>query len=337
MKALILAGGFGARMGPLAGQIPKAMIVVEGETILDHLLKKLEAEGVEPIITTNRKFEHFFRGYKNVLIEEARAEEEKPGAVSAINRAIRQLGIEEDLMVVCGDNYFSSDFRGFLASYTGEPLIGVYYVGGKLDMRPEEMGTMRFEGSEGPLPPGRSFYLDEFGEKVKPPLSDYVGVGLYIFPKSIFPLLDEFCEEAKRDAPGFFIQHLLERGVKLKGYLFGGEWRDVSHMYYLKAMSAGRLVKSDDRYIVCDLGLGNLVLSMTILHPGKQTTGHSHAANEVYFFLEGEGKIEMDGVMGEVRSKDVIVIPPNRFHRIYNTSKKGLIFLSVFEKYGERG
>jgi len=324
-------------MGPLAGQIPKAMIVVDGETILDHLLRKLEAEGIEPIILTNRKFDGFFKEYKNVVIEEARAEEEKPGAVSAINNAIKQLKIGEDLVVVCGDNYFSSDFKGFLSSYTGEPFVGVYYVGEKLDMKPEEMATVRFEGSGGPQPPDRSFYIDEFKEKVKPPLSDYVGVGLYIYPKSIFPVLDEFCRGVKRDAPGFFIQHLLERGIKIKGYLFGGEWHDVSHKSYLQAMSAGRLVKSDDRYIVCDLGLGNLVLSMTILYPGKQTTGHSHAANEVYFFLEGQGRIEIDGAMREVEGKDVVVVKQNQFHRVHNTSNKSLIFLCAFERYGERG
>ena len=337
MKALILAGGFGTRMGPLAGLLPKAMIVVDGETILGHLLKKLEAVGVESIILANKKFENFFKGYKNVVVEEAMVEEEKPGAVSAINNAIKQLRIEEDLVVVCGDNYFSSDFSDFFSSYTGEPLIGVYHVGKKLDMKPEEMATMRFEGAEGFPPPERSFYLTEFKEKVRPPLSDYVGVGLYIFPKSIFPILDKFCRETRRDAPGFFVQHLLERGVKVKGYLFGGEWCDVSHKSYIKAMSAGRLVKSDDRYIVCDLGLGNLVLSMTILHPGKQTTGHSHAANEVYFFLEGQGRVEVDGAMREVGSKDVVVIHSGQFHRVYNSWDKDLIFLCAFEKYEERG
>ena len=40
LKTMILAGGFGTRMGPLA-DMPKAMIVVEGKTLLDHLIGKL--------------------------------------------------------------------------------------------------------------------------------------------------------------------------------------------------------------------------------------------------------------------------------------------------------
>ncbi len=338
MKALILAGGFATRLGPIGEQMPKAMIVVEGDTALNHLVKKLKAEKIEHIISTNKRFESFFEKYDNVLIEEAMAEKEKLGAVSAINNAIKQLKIDEDLLVVCVDNYFSSDFKGFISSYTGEPLVGVYYVGKKPDMKPEEMATMKFGGSNGYPPPRESFHITDFKEKVSPPLSDYVGAGIYILPKRVFPILDEFCKKQKQDAPGFFIQHLIERGKKVKGYLFSGEWYDVSHKSYLQAFSDARLVKSDDRYIVCDKPLGkNLVLSITILHAGKHTTGHSHPVAEVYFFVEGEGEIELDGKRMRVRSKDVVPIRPDKFHRVYNTSDKDLIFVCVFEKYGERG
>jgi len=338
MKALILAGGFATRLGAIGEQMPKAMIVVEGDTLLGHLIKKLETEKIEPIISINKKFENFFEGYKNVLVEEAMVEEKKLGAVRAINNAIKQLKIDEDLLVVCVDNYFSSDFKGFVSSYTGDPLIGVYYTGKKPDMKPEEMATMKFRGSESFPPPEQSFYLTDFKEKVKPPLSDYASAGIYIYPKSIFPILDEFCKGRMQDAPGFFIQHLQERGVKVKGYLFGGEWYDVSHKCYLQIFSDARLVKSDDRYIICDKPLGeNLVLSITILHAGKQTTGHSHPVSEVYFFVEGQGEIELDENRRVVGSKDVVPIKPGEFHRVYNTSDKDLVFICVFEKYGERG
>ncbi len=337
MKALVLAGGFATRLGPLGEQMPKAMFVVEGDTVLNHLLKKLSKEKIESIILTNKKFQGFFEGYKNVIVEGAGAEEEKPGALSAVNDAIKRLKLNEDILVVCADNYFSSDFSGFVSSYTGEPLVGVYYVGERPDMKPEEMGTTKFEGSEGFPPPTQSFYITGFKEKFKPPLSDYVGVGIYILPKSTFPILDEYCKGKKRDAPGNFIEHLMDRGIRVRGHLFGGEWYDISHKSYLRIFGEGRLLKSDERYIVCDRGLGNLVVSITILHPGKHTTGHSHPVGEVYFFVEGKGEIELDGRRRTVRSKDVVPIIPNEFHRVYNTSEKDLTFISVFERYGERG
>jgi NDP-sugar pyrophosphorylase family protein len=338
MKALILAGGFARRLGPLGDGIPKAILVTEGDTAIGHLIKKFEAEKIEYFISTNKKFESFFAGYKNVLIEDTTSEEQKLGALSAIDYAIKRLKIDEDLLVVCVDNYFSSDLRGFLSSYTGEPLVGIYHVGQRPDMKLEEMATVKFKGSERYPPPEQSFFITDFKEKAGPPLSGYVGAGIYIFPKRIFPILDEFCKEKKQDAPGFFIQHLVERGEKVRGYLFTGEWYDLSHKSYLRIFSDARLVKSDERYVVCDKSLSEkLVVSITILHPGKQTTGHSHPGAEVYFFVEGEGEIEVDGNRQRVGSKDVVPIRPNQFHRVYNTSDKELIFVAAFEKYGERG
>lgn len=338
MKALILAGGFAKRLGVIGEQMPKAMVMEKGDTILNHLIKKIKAVNLEPIVSTNKKFSGFFTNYDNVIIEEAMTEEQKLGAVSAIWNAINQLKIKEDLLVVCADNYFSSDFSGFVLSYTGEPLVGVYYVGEKTEMKPEEMATIKFAGSNRYPPPKQSFFFTDFKEKVKPPLSHYVSTGVYIFPRRIFPILGEFCRTKKQDAPGFFVQYLIDRGEKVKGHLFTGEWYDISHKSYLQAFRDARVVKSDDRYIVCDKMIGkNLVLSITILHAGKQTTGHSHPVGEVYFFVEGEGEIEVDGKRQRVREKDILSIGLNEFHKVYNTSKNDLVFVSVFEKYGERG
>lgn len=338
MKALILAGGFAKRLGTIGELMPKAVIMERGDTILNNLIKKLRAVNLEPIISTNKKFERFFSGYPNVIVEGALAEEQKLGAVSAIWNAIETMKIEEDLMVICADNYFSSGFEGFVSSYTGEPLVGIYYVGQNPEMRPEEMATVKFEGSDKYPPPANSFFFTDFKEKVSPPLSSYVSTGVYIFPRRIFPILGDFCRSSKQDAPGFFIQHLMQIGVKVKGYLFSGDWYDVSHKSYLQAFREARVVKNDDRYIVCDRAIGgNLVLSITILHAGKQTTGHSHPVGEVYFFVEGEGEIETNGSRRRVREKDVVTIAPNEFHRVHNNRENDLIFISVFEKYGERG
>jgi len=335
MKALVLAGGFAKRLGPLGEQIPKAMLPTEGDTVLNHLLKKLEKVEVETFVSTNKRFEPFFSKYKNVLIEEATAEEQKLGAVSAINYAIKKLGIKEDLLVFCVDNYFSADLKGFVSAYDGSPQVGIFYVGARPDMKAEEMGSVKFEGSEGYPPPNDSFRIKEFKEKVKPPLSQYVGMGIYILPKRTFPSLDEFCKSKKQDAPGFFIQHLLERGEKVKGYLFPGEWYDIAHKSYLQTFRDGRLARSDDSCIVVEKPLSeNFLISMTLVHPGKSTEEYSHTVAEVYFFVEGEGEIELGGQRKRVSGKDVITIKPDEPHRVYNTSKRDLIFISVFEKCG---
>lgn len=98
-----------------------------------------------------------------------------------------------------------------------------------------------------------------------------------------------------------------------------------------------KLVKSDERYEVYDLGMENLVASMTVLHPNKETTGHAHSeTEEVYFFLKGRGKIQLDNEEQEVKKDDLILIPQGCFHKVFNKGSEDLIFLCIFEKYEGR-
>ncbi len=335
MKALILAGGFAKRLGPIGEQMPKAMLVEKGDSIINQLVRKIRAVDGEPIISTNKKFAGFFSRYQDVLVEEAMAEEQKLGAVSAIWNAIKARKIDEDLMVVCADNYFSSDFQGFVSSYSGRPLVGVYHVGQQTEMKPEEMATVNFEGSGRYPPPKQSFRFTDFKEKVKPPLSNYVSTGVYLFPRRVFPILEEFCGMKKQDAPGYFIQHLMQRGEAVEGYLFGGDWYDISHKSYLQAFRDGRLVESNDRCIVVEKSAGeSLALRLTILHADKQTASQAHSDPEVYFFLDGSGEMEVSEKRKRVREKDVVHVGANEPHSVHNTHESDLIFISLGEKSG---
>lgn len=102
--------------------------------------------------------------------------------------------------------------------------------------------------------------------------------------------------------------------------------------------SVGEVVKQDDVYTVLDVReLENLVVSLTTLHPGKETSGHSHGkADEVYFFVKGNGVMQRGEEKIAVKKDDIVLIPKGSFHKVFNETKADLVFLSVFEKYGER-
>lgn len=104
-----------------------------------------------------------------------------------------------------------------------------------------------------------------------------------------------------------------------------------------KFPKVAKLVKSDERYDVYDFKMENLVVSVTLLHGGKETTGHSHdEADEVYFFAEGRGEIQLKDKKHKVNKNDIVVIQRGHFHKVFNTTDKDLVFMCVFEKYGER-
>ena len=100
-------------------------------------------------------------------------------------------------------------------------------------------------------------------------------------------------------------------------------------------------IRDNEIYSVHDLDfLNHLMVSMTVLHPGKATTGHKHDGDqeEVYIFLEGSGEMQLDEERFPVRKGDIVLISKGVFHRVFNTQKDGnLKFLCVFEKYSGRG
>lgn len=95
----------------------------------------------------------------------------------------------------------------------------------------------------------------------------------------------------------------------------------------------GKIVKEDDKYIVKDnTSLNNLVISTTTLHPDKSTSGHKHKGQEeVYIFMKGSGRMELDGKEFNVKEGDLILIEDGVFHRVHNTGTVDLYMVCVFD------
>jgi|SRR5210317_1256680 mannose-6-phosphate isomerase-like protein (cupin superfamily) len=94
----------------------------------------------------------------------------------------------------------------------------------------------------------------------------------------------------------------------------------------------GEVVKEDDRYKVIDnKTLNNLVVSSTQLYAKKSTSGHSHKGQEeVYYFVQGSGKMELDEESISVRAGDVVLIEDGVFHRVH-AGPRGCYFVCVFD------
>jgi mannose-6-phosphate isomerase-like protein (cupin superfamily) len=61
----------------------------------------------------------------------------------------------------------------------------------------------------------------------------------------------------------------------------------------------------------------NQSLAEASLEPGQSTTRHFHAASEeIYFVLEGEGEMELDGAHGRIGPGDAVLIPPGARHEL---------------------
>ena len=93
------------------------------------------------------------------------------------------------------------------------------------------------------------------------------------------------------------------------------------------------MVKSNETYDVIDnTDLNNLVVSKTILHPGKETGGHNHSGQEeVYIFTNGTGRMVVGTKTYSVKTGDIVLIPDGDFHKVWNEGEDDLIFTCVFD------
>lgn len=123
MKCLILAAGYATRLYPLTENFPKPLLEVGEKTILDWLIDDIETSGLvdEYIIISNHKFySHFESWAKNqnrnisIVDDETKTNETRLGAVKDIQLAVDKLKIQDDVLVIAGDNVLDFSLVEFI-------------------------------------------------------------------------------------------------------------------------------------------------------------------------------------------------------------------------------
>lgn len=88
---------------------------------------------------------------------------------------------------------------------------------------------------------------------------------------------------------------------------------------------------SNDVYKIFDLDFGDGVFSVTTLHPGQHTKGHSHPYSEVYYFLADALAI-LGSEYHYVSKNDVLLVNPSVFHQVHNLGGGDINFLCMWGK-----
>ncbi|MBQ9661061.1 MAG: nucleotidyltransferase family protein [Bacteroidales bacterium] len=110
MKCLILAAGYATRLYPLTQNFPKPLLKVGDKTILDWLTGDIRRCGRvdEFVVISNHKFAPDFRAWApedvTVVDDGTSTNETRLGAVCDIQFAIDSLRLDDDMLVIAGDN-----------------------------------------------------------------------------------------------------------------------------------------------------------------------------------------------------------------------------------------
>lgn len=120
MKCLILAAGYATRLYPLTENFPKPLLKVGDKTILDWLIDDIAASGDVDgfVVISNHRFASIFEAWApagvTVVDDGTSTNDTRLGAVRDIQFAIDHLSLDDDLLVIAGDNVLDFSLCRFI-------------------------------------------------------------------------------------------------------------------------------------------------------------------------------------------------------------------------------
>jgi glucose-1-phosphate thymidylyltransferase len=232
MKLLILAAGYATRLYPLTLTQPKPLLPVAGKPMIEHVLDNLASiSGLDRVyVVTNAKFVgHFQRWADQYRATKARLnftivndgstdDTNKLGAIGDLHFVLQREGVDDDLMVVAGDNLFSQSLDDFgrLCREKQAPVLGVYDV--------HDIELVKKYNSINVAADG---HITFFEEKPKAPTSTLTGIALYYYPRAVLPVIRQYIAEGNNpDQPGRLVQWLYPR-TPVFTWRVPGLWFDI--------------------------------------------------------------------------------------------------------------
>ena len=212
MKCLILAAGYATRLYPLTENYPKPLLKVGEKTILDWLVDDIDAAGVvdEYIVISNHRYAVHFDEWARtksqvirVVDDGTSTNETRMGAVKDIQFAIDELGIDDEMLVIAGDNVLDFSLTKFIAYAREKQTTCV--------MRYYESDAARLRRS-GVAQVDENDRVIAMEEKPAEPKANWCTPPFYFYTKEDARLVREGIEAGcGTDAPGSYIAWLSGR------------------------------------------------------------------------------------------------------------------------------
>ena len=230
MKAIMLVAGYATRLYPLTENMPKGLLPLAGRPIIDYTFDKLEEikDIDEAILVSNHKFYNHFKTWGDnysgrikitVLDDGTTCNEDRLGAIGDIQFAIEKCNIDEEVMVLVSDNYFTyslKDYYDYYKKVNADCILGTTFTDLDYLAHNFAVATVNEQNQVTSL-------------KEKPGVA-YSNIGVYatyLYKKDTVKLIKQYLEEGNsKDAPGNFPSWLYTR-KPVYLYRFKGECHDI--------------------------------------------------------------------------------------------------------------
>ena len=232
MKVIILAAGYATRLHPLTLTQPKPLLLVGGKPMIQYVLDNLAPiAGIDRVyVVTNARFAGHFQAWADalrsrhfpcpltVLNDGSTDDANKLGAIGDLHLVLTREQIEDDVIVVAGDNLFSKSLEGFgqFCREKNAPVLAVYDVESLEEVKKHSVVAVDEHGR-----------ITRFEEKPARPTSTLVGIALYYYPRLALPLIRQYVAEGNNpDQPGRLVQWLYPR-TAVYTWPLPGIWYDI--------------------------------------------------------------------------------------------------------------
>lgn len=214
-KAIILAGGKGARMKPMTNLLPKPMLRIQDKPILEHNIELLKRHGIKDVIISvgyrgNKIKEHFGDG-SQLGVNIKYIEEKTPlGTGGPLN--LLKGKIDDTFLLMNGDELKEIDLEDMFLFHRKNKSMATIALTTVED--PSKYGVAVMNGNQ------IMTFIEKPSKDHAP--SKLINAGLYILEPEILKNIPE----------GFFmieneIFPRLATNEKLLGYVFSGQWFDT--------------------------------------------------------------------------------------------------------------
>lgn len=224
MKCIILAAGYATRLYPLTENFPKPLLKVGEKTIIDHLTDDIAASNTvdEYIVVSNHRYYEHFANWAagkalniRVIDDGSISNETRLGAVRDIQFAIESLGLDDDLLIIAGDNVLDFSLNRFI-DYTREmknSCVMRYYEPSV--ERLKKCGVLTLDGER----------VIAMTEKPENPASHWCCPPFYFYTRADIPLVADCINDGFGvDAPGSLAAYVCTRrplfAMEMPGHRF---------------------------------------------------------------------------------------------------------------------
>jgi len=214
MKCIILAAGYATRLYPLTENFPKPLLAVGEKTILDWLVDDIDTAGLvdEYVVISNHKYAHHFESWAKtktqritVVDDGTSSNETRLGAVRDIQFAIEKLALDDDMLVIAGDNVldFSLTRLLYYAQQKKTSCVMRYYESSQQKLR--KCGVALVDEND------RILCLEE---KPQEPKSHWCTPPFYFYTREDARRVAEgIAQGCGVDAPGSFVAWLCTKSI----------------------------------------------------------------------------------------------------------------------------